>query len=120
MVSSLEVHDTEEIMATAEKQIKEVTIVEPKPIFTSKFWDQWLGKTMVIQTKGKAIVKGKFTEFRNTFLRIEDAEIVGARYTARPTVVMVDRNFISHFHEECPVEETLDLASPVHAEEPNI
>lgn len=60
---------------------------------------------MVFQTKGRAIIRRVFREFRNTFLRIEDVEIVGVSHVAKPKEVMLDRNYISHFHEECELEE---------------
>jgi predicted ATPase len=73
---------------------------EGKP---AHFWDQWIGKQIVIQTKGKTLIKGTFKEFRNTFLFLENTTIIGVKKVAHPKAAMVDRNFISHFHEECEV-----------------
>ena len=88
-------------MATIEK---EAVISEPKPV-KSGFWDQWVGKQMVFQTKGHAIVTGTFREFRNSFLFIEGATVTGAKKVVKPSLVVLDRNFLSHFHEVCPVED---------------
>lgn len=90
--------------ATAEVKPKEATIKEPQPLH-STFWDKWIGKQIVIQTQGKALVVGTFKEFRNTFLIIENPTITGARYKTSPPEVLVDRNFISHFHEKVEVED---------------
>lgn len=94
-------------MATAEQEvaIKEVVVKEPKPL-RAGYWDQWIGKQMVFQTKGRATITGVLKEFRNMFLAVESATITGTRFTAKPKVVLVDRNYISHFHEVCELEET--------------
>jgi hypothetical protein len=91
-------------MSTATAEIKESIITEPSPLH-SKFWDKWIGKEIVIQTKGKALVVGVFKEFRNTFLVIEQASVTGTQKRVRPPVVLVDRNYISHFHEKVEVED---------------
>lgn len=99
------------------ERLRMTTIQEAPQGKPSSFWDEWIGKRIVIQTKGKAIITGKFKQFRNTFLFLEDAEIVGTRKVAKPGNVQVDRNFISHFHEECVLEdktakpETVDYPS---------
>lgn len=67
----------------------------------STFWEKWAGKEIVIQTKGKALITGTFREFRNTFLFLDNATVIGVKKVAKPSEVMVDRNFISHFHEKC-------------------
>lgn len=91
--------------ATAEAQTATQQIItETKPPHSS-FWGRWIGKEIVIQTQGKALVIGTFKEFRNTFLVIENASVIGARFKVRPSEVLVDRNYISHFHEKTEVEE---------------
>ncbi len=82
-------------------------IQEPKPRHSS-FWEQWTGKRMVIQTKGKAIITGTLKEFRNNFLFLEGATVTGLKRRVNPNLVMVDRDFLSHFHEECEIEQVSD------------
>jgi len=94
-------------MATAQQEITEskpvvVTESKPKP---SGYWDKWIGKQMVFQTKGHTLITGTLKEFRNMFLLIEVAQVTGKKYTVKPKEVMLDRNYISHFHEQCDVEE---------------
>lgn len=92
-------------MATAEQQIveqKPIIVTESKPLHSS-YWDKWIGKRMVFQTKSFTVISGTLKEFRNTFLCITDAQVSGTKHTAKPKEVMLDRNFISHFHEECEV-----------------
>jgi len=93
--------------ATAEAKPKESIITEQRPLH-SGFWDKWIGKEIVVQTQGKALVIGTFKEFRNTFLVIEQASVTGTQKRVRPPVVLVDRNYISHFHEKVEVEEIVD------------
>jgi len=91
--------------ATAEVQrLKEQVIREGTPLM-SGFWDKWIGKEMVFQTKGTATIIGTFQGFRNLFLIIEPATVIGARYRVKPGEVLLDRNYISHFHEKVEVEE---------------
>lgn len=95
-------------MAAAEQEVVAPTpermIAEAKPR-PSGFWERWVGKQMVFQTKGKAIITGTFKEFRNSFLFIENATVTGLKRRVNPSLVVLDRNFISHFHEQCPVED---------------
>lgn len=91
-------------MATAAKEIQ---ISEPHPVH-SGYWQRWVGKSMVFQTKSKTIIAGTLKEFRNCFLAIENAKVIGVNKVAHAPLVMLDRNFISHFHEECPVEDVQD------------
>ena len=93
--------------AQAEVKPKEQIVGEPRPLH-SNFWDRWIGKEIVIQTQGKALVIGTFKEFRNTFLVIENASVIGVRFKVRPGEVLVDRNYISHFHEKVEVEEIVN------------
>lgn len=94
-------------MATAEQEVvekKPKTVSEPKPL-PSGYWDKWIGKQMVFQTKSHALITGTLKEFRNMFLLIEQPRITGNKYAAKPKEVLLDRNFISHFHEVCELEE---------------
>lgn len=94
-------------MATAEQQVTEkkpVIVAESGPKH-SGFWDRFIGKQMVFQTKGHVLITGTLKEFRNTFLVIDAAQVTGKKYTVKPKEILLDRNYISHFHEQCEVEE---------------
>lgn len=90
--------------ATAEVKRQEQAIKEGTPVLSS-FWDKWIGKEMVFQTKGAALIIGTFQGFRNLFLIVEPATVIGARFRVKPGEVLIDRNYISHFHEKTEVEE---------------
>ena len=95
-------------MAAAERALKPASVskIEEAPEGRpSGFWERWIGKRMVFQTKGRTIITGTLKEFRNTFLFIENAQVTGLKKRVNPNLVALDRNFISHFHEECLVED---------------
>lgn len=75
--------------------------------FKQRFWGEWVGKQIVLQCKGRAIIIGTLRAFENGFLRIEDAQIKGVRNLARVRTLMVDRDHVGHFHEPGEIE-TLD------------
>jgi hypothetical protein len=94
-------------MSTAEQAVAEskpVVVAEPQPLH-SGFWDRFIGKQMVFQTKGHVLITGTLKEFRNMFLLIEASSVTGKKYTVKPREVLLDRNYISHFHEQCETEE---------------
>ena len=89
-------------MAAAEKSLKIPR--EGKP----DFWAKWIGKEIVIQTKGRIIITGVVREFREKFLILDKPVIKGIKKNVRPTEVMVDRMQIGHFHEKCEMEDAAD------------
>lgn len=72
--------------------------------FKQRFWSEWIGKQIVLQCKGRAIIIGTLRSFENGFLRIEDAEIKGIKNLAKVRTLMVDRDHVGHFHEPGEVE----------------
>lgn len=85
-------------MAVAEKSLRVPREREPD------FWAKWIGKEIVIQTKGRIIITGVVREFREKFLILDKPLIKGIKKNVRPTEVMVDRMQIGHFHEVCEME----------------
>lgn len=72
--------------------------------FKEKFWEEWIDKPIVIQTKGRALIFGIFKRFESGFLRIEEAEIRGVKNLAHVHTLMVNREHIGHFHEPATLE----------------
>lgn len=70
--------------------------------YKQAFWEEWVNKQIVIQTKSRVIITGTVARFENHFLRLINAEIKGIKNLARVRTLMVDRDHIGHFHE--PVE----------------
>jgi hypothetical protein len=91
-------------MSAAVSEVHPQIIQEERPLH-SGFWDRWIGKEMVFQTKGSTMIIGIFRGFRNLFLIVESATVIGARFRVKPGEVLIDRNYISHFHEKAEVEE---------------
>lgn len=84
-------------MAAAQQEIETKTT---RP----NFWDKFLGKRIVIQTRGRLIITGTFREYApNHFLVLDQPVIKGSR-TAKPPEVYVALAQVGHFHEECELE----------------
>lgn len=90
-------------MATAQRDIQTETNTKKHPTPKS-FWDRFLGKRIVIQTRGRAIITGIYRECTpDHFLALEQAVIKGTR-TVKPPEVYVAIGNVGHIHEECELE----------------
>ena len=84
-------------MATAEQAVEKRR--------NPSFWDAFIGKRIVVQTKGPVIITGRFvTKTKNDFIVLEEPTITGRQVRTAPPQVFIDRSHIGHFHEECAKE----------------
>src|ERR1043166_2938159 len=90
-------------MATAQQEIQEQNKTRKYPT-PGALWERFIGKRLVIQTKGHVIITGTFREYTSDhFLAFDQPTIRGHR-TAKPPEVYVELAQVGHFHEECELE----------------
>jgi hypothetical protein len=88
-------------MATAQEQIKPATQNMPKVKPEHPFAKLCrLHTAIVIQQKGGNVIKGRVKWFRHNFLKLTDAEIIGANKTVKTEWLLVDHNSIAHVHPD--------------------
>jgi hypothetical protein len=84
-------------MVAAQQEVKQKEQRERRP----SFWDQFAGKRMVFQTRGRIIITGTFREFAHGLLILDKPTIKGVRVKVQPPEVFLAREQVGHFHEEC-------------------
>jgi hypothetical protein len=88
-------------MAATQEQIKPVANNTPKLKPEHPLAKLCRFKTaIVIQQKGGNVIKGRAKWFRHNFVKLTDAEIIGANKTIKTAWLLVDHNSIAHVHPD--------------------
>ena len=98
-------------MAAAQEQIKIDAQATPKkkPRFDHPFTTLGVFKVaVVIQQKGGNIIKGRVKWFRNGFLKLTDAEVIGLNRQVKTAWLLVDHNTVAHLHPDPDVPALTD------------
>src|SRR6185437_9251218 len=88
-------------MATAQQEIKPAPESKPKlkPEHPLAKLCRFKAE-IVIQQKGGNVIKGRAKWFRHNFIKLTDAEIIGANKTVKTAWLLVDHNSIAHVHPD--------------------
>src|SRR6185295_3834492 len=81
------------------------TRIAERQAMHSRYWDRWIGKRMFFQMRNPNQVVGTLKEFRNGFLELTDATVTGTQRSMSVNPVLIDRNFIAHYHEVVEAQE---------------
>lgn len=89
-------------MATAEKEIEKQAVPE-KSFFTAghPFSKICANRVMVVvQQKGGNVIKGQAKWFRSGYLKLMNAEVIGAKNRVKVPWILIENHSIAHLHPE--------------------